>query len=137
MIDIALMGSEFLARVLAMAAVPLPNSLGRELRPALRYLVITGQNQNSRDPNQAADRLNCVIFFPNWKTEPILPPNRAHIASAKHVEGSRVAVCHHAKGLCRRLHVDRLPISVQYENRCFVQDVIHTVFCRYVLAKNR
>ena len=128
MIDIALMRSELLACVLAVATVPLPNSLGRELGPALRHLVVTGQNQNSRDPNQAADCSDCVIFFPNRKTDPILPSNRAHVAGAKHVEGSRVAVCHHAKGLRRRLHIDRLPISIQYENRCFVQDVIHTVF---------
>ena len=39
MIDVALMGSEFLARVLAMAAVPLPNSLGGELRPAMRNSI--------------------------------------------------------------------------------------------------
>ena len=128
MINIAFVRSKFLAGVLAVSTVPFPDSLSRELGSALRHLVVTGQNQDCRDPNQAADRSDREIFFPNRKADPILPSDRAHIAGAKHIEGSRVAVCHHAKGLGRRLHIDRLPISIQNKNRCFIQDVIHTVF---------
>src|ERR1700722_17060542 len=45
MIDIAFVGSEFLAGVLAVPAVPLPDSLGREFGSAFRHLVVTRQNQ--------------------------------------------------------------------------------------------
>src|SRR5580700_9477507 len=92
MVDVALMRSEFFARVLAVAPVSFPNSLGRKLGPPFRHLAVTGQNQDGRDSHQTADGAHCIVLFPNWKSNPILPPNRAHVADAKHVEGSGVPV---------------------------------------------
>jgi len=66
-----------------------------------------------------------------------MPSDGAHITCAEHVERSGIAICHHAKGLRGRFHIDCLPISVQNENHCFIQDVAHSVFGLSVLAKNR
>src|SRR5271166_2096945 len=113
MIDIAFMWGELPASILAVTPIPFPNSLCRELRPALWHLVVTGQYQNRRHPNETADRSDRTIFFPNGKPDPIVPPDGAHVACAEHVERSSIAICHHAKGLRGRLHIDCLPISVK------------------------
>ena len=96
-----------------------------------------GPTPKLSEPEQNRARSNRTIFFPDGKPDPILPSDRAHVTCAKHVERGSIAVCHHAKGLRGRLHIDCLPISVQNENHCFIQDVAHSVFRLCVLAKNR
>ncbi len=125
MINVAFVRGQFPSSILAFPAIPLPNAFGRKLRAAPRHLIVPGKYKYGRNPDSTADGSHRVIFFADRQSEPFHPTDWTHIASVLNIESRGVAICHHAKGLCRRFHIDRLPISVQNENRRFVQNVIH------------
>jgi hypothetical protein len=127
MIDITFMRGEFSTGVLAFTTIPLPDSFGGKFWAAFRNLIVACQDKNSRYPDQAPHRPDRVILFPNRQIKPFMPANRTHFSSADDIKRCRVTVRHHAKGVGWRLHINRLPIPVQDENRRFIQDVVHSL----------
>src|SRR3984893_8450418 len=113
-VDIPFVRRKFSACVLAMAAIPFPDSFRRQLWTSLRNSIVSRQYEHRWDTYQSAHSSHCVIFFTDREMNPVLPFHGAHIAAANHVERSGIPICHHAKSLRRRFGIDRLPISVQH-----------------------
>jgi hypothetical protein len=127
MIDVSLVRGQLLPGVLALSSVPLPDPFGRKLRPPFWHLVVPGKNQYRRYADQSPNRSHGVVFRPNIQFEPFHPTHWAHISRRDYVQSGCITVCHHTESLRRRFHVDRLPASVQNQNRRFMQDVVHDI----------